>query len=198
MFCYFNTKNIGHLVDPADPAVAVVCHCHVSTYMCLLSFPLQTTSSTRKRRREPLGWSRIVPRLQGITINRDKLILDLGTFAGDDASKFLEITPPVQEVICGFCGIAGWKDIIIEETKKLVSVPTIRAQLYNTCTVVPLSTVTDLYYFTNAIKYGLEGCALGLAWLHTRSKALQVNWKTPQRCHHKITAMLEGPLQKYI
>ena len=122
MFCYFNTKNIGHLVDPTNPAVAVVCHCHVSTYMCLLSFPLQTTSSTRKRRREPLGWSRIVPRLQGITINRDKLILDLGTFAGDDASKFLELTPPVQEVVCG---IAGWKDIII---KKLVSVPTIHTR----------------------------------------------------------------------
>ena len=99
--------------------------------MCLLSFPLQSTNSSRKRKREQqLEWRRVVDELDlDRTLNKDMITNGLEGCALN-ASDFLDLTPLNQIIICVECGIEGWERTITDRIRSMVSVPAITTACY--------------------------------------------------------------------
>ena len=96
--------------------------------MCLLSFPLQSTNSSRKRKREQqLEWRRVVDELD--FDDKDRITNELEGCVLN-ASDFLNLTPTNQKIICVECGIEGWATTITEHIRNMVSVPAITTACY--------------------------------------------------------------------
>ena len=99
--------------------------------MCLLSFPLQSTNSSRKRKREQnIEWRRVVDELPlDSSTNRDTIVKELESCVLN-ASDFLEFTSQTQDIICDASGIHGWATKITDHIRKMVSVPAITTACY--------------------------------------------------------------------
>ena len=98
--------------------------------MCLLSFPLQSTNSSRKRKREQnIEWRRVVDELAFDSSKKDMIVIELEDYILN-ASDFLDLTPLNQIAICKECGIEGWATTITGHIRNMVSVPPITTACY--------------------------------------------------------------------
>ena len=65
-------------------------------------------------------WTEVINKIQGIIIDRDKLVDNLEWYS-TDANKFLNLTSATQEMICEMCEITGWNDRLILEINSSVA-----------------------------------------------------------------------------
>ncbi len=82
--------------------------------------PLQSTTTSRKRKREVLQWDEVVAKLEGVTVDHDDLVHNLEQVI-ESASDFLMCPKTIQELICKECLIDGWARNISTVCKGMVS-----------------------------------------------------------------------------